>query len=400
MGLAAATGNRTHIILLGRMNSGKSSLINAITRQQVSIVSATPGTTTDVVKKPMEIHGIGACTFLDTAGLDDEGELGTQRIAASRKALEEADLALLLFPKGKVTPLEKEWLEEILKRGLPVIGVITQIDRIDQNVSTARKNDILDLHIPAAAVSAKTGEGMEELLSSMRSVMAGKKVKKSLLGDLVSEGDLVLLVMPQDPQAPEGRLILPEVQTIRNLLDRHCTAICCVPEEMEGVLGRLKDLPDLVVTDSQVFKAVYQKMPEGVKLTSFSVLFAALRGDIAYYAKSAEAIEHLGPDSKVLIAEICTHAPMTEDIGREKIPALLRKRTGASLQVDLCAGSDFPANLSEYDLIIQCGGCMFNRSHILARIDRAKKAGIPMTNYGIAIAYMNGILEHVVWPKD
>jgi [FeFe] hydrogenase H-cluster maturation GTPase HydF len=399
LGISAPAGNRTHIIFLGRMNSGKSSLVNALVGQQVSIVNRTPGTTTDVVKKPMEIHGIGACTILDTAGFDDEGELGSLRTKASKKALDEADLAILLFPEGNVTELERSWLEEVLKRGIPVVGVISMIDRMNEDAVSAARKRIASLNIPAVCISSAAKEGIPELLEQMREAMKGRISKKRLLGGLVENGAFVVLVMPQDPQAPEGRLILPEVQTIREVLDRHCVAVCCAPEEMESVFTRMQGLPDLVITDSQVFGKVYKSLPRGVRLTSFSVLFAALRGDISYYAESAKAIDTLNKNSRVLIAEICTHAPMAEDIGREKIPALLRKRAGAGLKVDICAGSDFPENLPDYDLIIQCGGCMFNRSHILARIDRARCAGVPMTNYGIAIAYMNQILDKVIWPE-
>ncbi len=399
LGISAPVGNRTHIIFLGRMNSGKSSLVNALVGQQVSIVNRTPGTTTDVVKKPMEIHGIGACTILDTAGFDDEGELGSLRTKASKKALDEADLAILLFPEGNVTELERSWLEEVLKRGIPVVGVISMIDRMNEDAVSAARKRIASLNIPAVCISSAAKEGIPELLEQMREAMKGRISKKRLLGGLVENGAFVVLVMPQDPQAPEGRLILPEVQTIREVLDRHCVAVCCAPEEMERVFTRMQGLPDLVITDSQVFGKVYKSLPRGVRLTSFSVLFAALRGDISYYAESAKAIDTLNENSRVLIAEICTHAPMAEDIGREKIPALLRKRAGAGLKVDICAGSDFPENLTDYDLIIQCGGCMFNRSHILARIDRARCAGVPMTNYGIAIAYMNQILDKVIWPE-
>jgi [FeFe] hydrogenase H-cluster maturation GTPase HydF len=399
LGISAPAGNRTHIIFLGRMNSGKSSLVNALVGQQVSIVNRTPGTTTDVVKKPMEIHGIGACTILDTAGFDDEGELGSLRTKASKKALDEADLAILLFPEGNVTELERSWLEEVLKRGIPVVGVISMIDRMNEDAVSAARKRIASLNIPAVCISSAAKEGIPELLEQMREAMKGRISKKRLLGGLVENGAFVVLVMPQDPQAPEGRLILPEVQTIREVLDRHCVAVCCTPEEMESVFTRMQGLPDLVITDSQVFGKVYKSLPRGVRLTSFSVLFAALRGDISYYAESAKAIDTLNENSRVLIAEICTHAPMAEDIGREKIPALLRKRAGAGLKVDICAGSDFPENLTDYDLIIQCGGCMFNRSHILARIDRARCAGVPMTNYGIAIAYMNQILDKVIWPE-
>ncbi len=393
------SSNRTHIGFFGRMNSGKSSLINAFTKQPVSIVNETAGTTTDVVRKPMEIHGIGACTLLDTAGFDDSGELGSQRIAAAEKAAAAADLAVVLFGFDDYTA-EKQWIGKFKARRTPVIGVFSQMDIRDREKTFEEAAKLEEeLRIPVCTVSSETSEGLEELRLTMIEVLQGPK-KKSVTAGLVREGDIVVLVMPQDKQAPEGRLILPEVQTIRDLLDKDCIAVCTSVEKLPAVLAGLKKDPDLVITDSQAFKEVYPLVPESVPLTSFSILFAGLKGDIRYYAESAKAIAELNENSRVLIAECCTHAPMEEDIGRVKIPRLLRKRAGENLRIDIKAGVDFPEDASEYDLIIQCGGCMFNRKYVMSRIESAKQADVPMTNYGIAIAYMNGILDHVKLPEE
>lgn len=403
---SAAAGSRRHILFLGRMNAGKSSLINAFTGQDVSIVSSTPGTTTDAVKKPMEIHGIGPCVLIDTAGFDDAGELGEKRIKATMKAADQADLAIMLFAEETADPgktpgspyqLEKQFVEKLLERGLPVIGVVPAADLLSDEDKAHRVRQIELLNIPAAAVSARTGEGLEQLKEMMIAAL-GAEVRPELTEGILEAGGTCMLVMPQDPQAPEGRLILPQVQTIRDLLDRNCIITCVTPEKIDEALAVMKEPPSLIITDSQVFDYVYRHKPEGSRLTSFSVLFAAYRGDIRSYRKGAETIRSLTESSRVLIAEICTHAPMEEDIGRVKIPAMLRKRVGQGLTVDVCAGSDFPEDLGKYDLIIQCGGCMFNRRHILSRIRRAENAGVPITNYGIAIACLQGILDKIELP--
>ncbi len=387
--------NRTHIGFFGRMNAGKSSLINALADQPVSIVSPEAGTTTDVVKKTMEIHGIGPCVLLDTAGFDDAGEVGKLRIAASRKAAESADLAVVLFGEGDWTE-EKSWLAFFKDVATPVIAVCTQSDRRppEENRALAARVEA-ETGLAPVTVSALTREGIDALREAMIAAVARKPEKRYILGDLVKEGDVVVLVMPQDPQAPEGRLILPEVQTIRESLDRRCLALCVQPEELPAALGSLREPPALIVTDSQVFDAVYAMKPAGTKLTSFSVLFAGYKGDIGYYMDSVRAIDRLTESSRVLIAECCTHAPLDEDIGRVKIPRMLRQRAGQGLTVDVTAGADFPDNVGQYDLIIQCGGCMFNRKYVCSRIRRAKDAGVPMTNYGITIAYVKGILDRV-----
>ena len=388
--------NRTHIGFFGRMNAGKSSLINAITKQPVSIVSEEAGTTTDVVKKTMEIHGIGPCVLLDTAGFDDSGTLGKMRIKAARKAALTTDIAVILFAGDEDMSPELEWISFFRSASTPVIAVLTQADRR----SPAENARLLESIRAAAAtdplqVSAVTGEGIDSLMEALVGAASREPEKNYIMGNLVKEKDTVLLVMPQDPQAPEGRLIIPEVQTIREALDRSCVCICVQPDQMPDALHALKEPPALIVTDSQVFDQVYSMKPASSKLTSFSVLFAGYKGDISYYLESAGAIDKLTENAKVLIAECCTHAPLDEDIGRVKIPRMLRKRAGEGLTVDVTAGADFPENLSEYDLIIQCGGCMFNRKYVCERIRQAKNAGVPMTNYGITIAHLKGILDKV-----
>ena len=350
----------------------------------------------------MEIHGIGPCVLLDTAGFDDVGEIGKMRVAASRRAAESTDLAVILFGENPGAAAEHRWETEIdwiryfQNISTPVTTVLTQTDlrSVQENEKLADRI-FAETGLRPLLVSAKTGEGLDLLREKLIRMASQKEAKRFIMGDLIREGDIVLLVMPQDPQAPEGRLILPEVQTIREALDRKCVAVCVQPGEMQQALDALKKAPALIVTDSQVFDTVYAMKPQESRLTSFSVLFAALKGDIQYYIDSVKAIDCLTANSKVLIAECCTHAPLDEDIGRVKIPAMLRKRTGPGLTVDVTAGSDFPENLDQYDLVIQCGGCMFNRKYVSSRIQRAKDAGVPMTNYGITIAYVKGILDKV-----
>ena len=388
--------NRTHIGFFGRMNAGKSSLINAIAKQPVSIVSKEAGTTTDVVKKTMEIHGIGPCVLLDTAGFDDAGQLGQMRIKAARKAALSTDIAVILFAGETDMKPELEWISFFRSSSTPVIAVLTQTDRrTSEEIKQLLESIRAAAGIEALPVSSVTGEGIDALMDALVSAASREQEKTYIMGNLVKENDTVLLVMPQDPQAPEGRRIIPEVQTIREALDRRCICICVQPEQMSAALEALKQPPALIVTDSQAFGQVYALKPEASKLTSFSVLFAGYKGDISYYMDSVSAIDSLTEDSKVLIAECCTHAPLDEDIGRVKIPRMLRKRTGEKLTVDITAGSDFPENLSDYDLIIQCGGCMFNRKYVCERIRQAKNAGVPMTNYGITIAHIKGILDKV-----
>lgn len=394
--------NRLHIALFGKRNSGKSSLINALTGQDTALVSDTPGTTTDPVQKAMEIHGIGPCLFIDTPGFDDEGELGNRRIERTWKAVEKTDIALLLCAGGSSAEEtgepdfteELHWLEQLKAKNIPTILLINKADIRKNTASLAIriKETFGSQPIP---VSAKEKTGIELIRQAILEKLPEDFDQQSITSNLVTEGDLVLLVMPQDIQAPKGRLILPQVQTMRELLDKKCLIMSCTTDKLRETLQALSRPPKLIITDSQVFKTVYEQKPEESRLTSFSVLFAGYKGDIRYYVKSASAIGSLTESSRVLIAEACTHAPLSEDIGRVKLPHLLRKRIGEKLSIDIVAGTDFPQDLTPYSLVIHCGACMFNRKYVLNRIERARLQNVPMTNYGVAIAFLNGILNQI-----
>lgn len=394
--------NRLHIALFGKRNSGKSSLINALTGQDTALVSDTPGTTTDSVQKAMEIHGIGPCLFIDTPGFDDEGELGNRRIERTWKAVEKTDIALLLCAGGSSAEEtgepdfteELHWLEQLKAKNIPTILLINKADIRKNTASLAIriKETFGSQPIP---VSAKEKTGVELIRQAILEKLPEDFDQQSITGNLVTEGDLVLLVMPQDIQAPKGRLILPQVQTMRELLDKKCLIMSCTTDKLRETLQALSRPPKLIITDSQVFKTVYEQKPEESRLTSFSVLFAGYKGDIRYYVKSASAIGSLTESSRVLIAEACTHAPLSEDIGRVKLPHLLKKRIGEKLSIDIVAGTDFPQDLTPYSLVIHCGACMFNRKYVLNRIERARLQNVPMTNYGVAIAFLNGILNQI-----
>lgn len=405
------SADRTHIAFFGRMNSGKSSLVNALTGQQVSIVSQTGGTTTDLVKKPIEIHGIGPCVFIDTAGFDDNSGLGESRIEKAKLALQQADLAVIVFDAsyfvsdaGKHSEdfkIERQWYGLLQKNNTPVILAVNKTDAGKEPGSIAKLAEKIrtEFQKEPIPVSALTSDGIESLKQELiRAAASEREEMRFITGNLAKEGDTVLLVMPQDKQAPKGRLILPQVQTIRELLDKKCMAVCVTPEQLDQSLASLRQSPALIITDSQVFASVYEKKPDKSRLTSFSVLFAAYKGDIDYYVKGAAAIENLTQQDKVLIAECCSHAPLSEDIGRVKLPRLLRKKAGPALTVDVVSGADFPKDLSEYRLVIQCGACMFNRRFVMARVNAAREQNVPMTNYGVAIAYLSGILDKIELP--
>lgn len=392
------SSHRLHIGVFGRTNSGKSSFINAFTKQQVSITSDVAGTTTDPVYKPMEISPLGPCVLIDTAGFDDITELGELRMEKTRLAAEKTELAVLLFSQEDTDFTEElSWYRFFQERKTPVLFVVSKADirkdtkKLLANIKKATGRDAL-------CVSAVTGEGMEALKEALVRLLPENYGDRLITGELVQEEDLVLLVMPQDIQAPKGRLILPQVQTIRELLDKKCLVISVTTDKLLAALQALSQAPKLIITDSQVFGTVYEQKPKESMLTSFSVLFAAYKGDLPYYVEGAKKIDALHKDSKVLIAECCTHAPLQEDIGRVKIPRMLQKRFGESLRVDIVSGTDFPQDLTGYDLIIQCGACMFNRKYVMARIERAKAQGVPMTNYGVTIAHLTGILEKVAMP--
>lgn len=384
--------NRLHIALFGKRNSGKSSLINALTNQNAALVSDIAGTTTDPVYQPMEIHGIGPCVFIDTAGFDDEGELGSLRIERTLQAADKADIALMVCCDTELSE-EQRWIELLKERNIPYLLVLNKADLLEKPDEVADKLEQQTGQHPLI-VSAKEKTGIDSIRQSILHRLPELNEQPDIVGDLANEGDVVLLVMPQDIQAPKGRLILPQVQTLRELLDKKCITLSCTTDQLDNALKVLSAPPSLIITDSQVFRTVYEKKPPQSRLTSFSVLFARYKGDIDYYTEGAYIIDQLTENSRVLIAEACTHAPLSEDIGRVKLPRMLRKRIGEKLHIDIVSGNDFPKDLTCYDLIIHCGGCMFNRKHVLNRIVKAKAQGVPMTNYGIVIAYINGIPFH------
>ena len=418
---------RLHIGIYGRRNNGKSSLINAITGQNISLVSDFAGTTTDPVYKSMELHGIGPVVFIDTAGFDDEGELGQMRVERTLDAVDKTDIAIVVLSNENIIKnknsenslknlnsnieneksekeneivldieSEKEWINKLKKAKVPYLVVINKIDKISKDdLNTISKKLEDDLKIKPILTSAVDKKGIELIREELIRLLPEDYSMRSITGKIVKDGDTVLLVMPQDIQAPKGRLILPQVQTIRDLLDNKCLVLCSTADTMESMISKLVSPPNLIITDSQIFGDVYAKKPKESRLTSFSVLFADFKGDIDYYRESVKAIENLTESSRVLIAEACTHAPLEEDIGRVKIPNRLRKKIGEGLTFDIVAGRDFPKDLSKYDLIIHCGACMFNRKYVLSRIESAKEQNVPMTNYGVVMAYLAGIIDKI-----
>ena len=382
---------RTHIAILGRCNAGKSTLINRLTGQDVSIVSGARGTTTDPVQKAMEINGLGASILIDTPGIDDDTLLGSERVARIGKVLDKTDIAIVLFTDAPCDA-EMSLIEECRAREIPVIAALAHIDRI-ADYPTLQTTLSQRLECKVTGISALTGEGIETLMNDIVALRATEE--RLITEDFCQAGDSVLLVMPQDRSAPKGRLIQPQVQTIRELLDRGCTPICCTPDRMEQALATLAAPPRLIITDSQAFEEVYRLKPEASVLTSFSILFARYKGDIRLFVEGAKALEKITASSRILIAEACAHTPQHEDIGRVKLPRLLRKRFGETLQIDIVSGADYPDDLTPYDLVIHCGACMFNRKHVLSRINRARQQDVSITNYGVILAALTGILDRV-----
>lgn len=387
---------RIHIAIAGKRNSGKSSLLNMMTGQRLAIVSDVPGTTTDPVSKAIEINPLGPCVLIDTAGFDDDGTLGEDRVGQTRKIFGKADAVIMVCSDTDIAQ-EMQWKKMADDKGIPTVWVLGKSDAYTadelEKMIRIMTEKTGERPVP---VSALTGKGQDKLTAALQEKLGSKmQAERTILGNMVKEGDAILLVMPQDKQAPKGRLILPQAQTIRELLERKCIITCCVPESMSEAIGKLSAAPDLIITDSQVFDLVYGNKPAESRITSFSVLFARYKGDIDYFVKSAEKIKELKDGDRILIAEACTHAPLSEDIGREKIPMMLRKKSGCRLDIDIVSGSDFPDDLSGYALVIHCGGCMFNRQHIMNRVERARSQGVPMTNYGITIAFLRQILDKI-----
>lgn len=386
---------RLHIGLFGRRNSGKSYLVNALTGQDIALVSDVAGTTTDPVYKAMEVHGIGPAVFIDTAGFDDEGELGKMRVEKTRDALRRTDIAIVVFGTDAYDE-EFNWIEELEKQKTPVIAVINKMD-IRTDVENLQAKITERLGYQPILVSAREKQGIDKVREAIIYRLPEDYDAIRITAGLVDDGDLVMLVMPQDIQAPKGRLILPQVQTLRELLDTKCIVMSTTTDKMESALAAMSRPPKLIITDSQVFREVYAKKPEQSMLTSFSVLFAQYKGDLAFFAESAAAIDSLTEKSHVLIAEACTHVPLHEDIGRVKLPRLLRKRIGEGLTITHVSSVDFPRDLSLYDMVIHCGACMFNRKYVLSRVEMARMQKVPMSNYGVVLAYLTGILDKIVW---
>ena len=384
---------RTHIAILGRCNAGKSALMNRIAGQDVSIVSDTRGTTTDPVQKAIEINGLGAAILTDTPGIDDDTLLGNERVARIGKVLDKTDIAIVLCTSEQCdAEMEMQLMEECRVREIPVVVALAHIDA-NPDYPTLHEALTTKLGREIIAISALTGEGIDKLIER---IVALRPTEERLITEgFCQAGDCVLLVMPQDKSAPKGRLIQPQVQTIRELLDRGCTPICCTPDRMAEALAALASPPQLIITDSQAFAEVHRLKPEASVLTSFSILFARYTGDIQLFVEGAKALMGIKASSRILIAEACSHIPQHEDIGRVKLPRLLRKRFGEELQIDIVSGTDYPEDLTPYDLVIHCGACMFNRKHVLSRIERARQQGVPITNYGIVLAALTGILDKV-----
>lgn len=382
------SGSRIHIGFFGKVNSGKSSIINAFANREISIVSKEEGTTTDPVYKSMEIKDLGACLLMDTPGIADKTILGEKRMKRTQEVISKTDIGILVVSDTD-TKSERELLKKF--KGTPILIVINKIDILSKDEIKKIREDFSDYKV--IELSALEKFGLDKLLEELLKFKPNKEEK--LFDGMVEEKNLVLLVIPQDIAAPKNRLILPQVQAIRELLDRNALVSMVKLEELSDILQILNKKPDLIVADSSVFLEVYEKIPRDVRLTSFSVLFAKLKGDIDEYLRGVEALEKLNENSKILIAEACTHAPAEEDIGRIKIPNMIRKKYGENIQVDVSSGSVFPENICDYDLIIQCGGCMLNAKNIRNRIKMAKKKNIPITNYGIVIAHFKGILDKI-----
>lgn len=385
-------GNRIHIGFFGKVNSGKSTLINSITNEDVSIISNTPGTTTDVVYKNMELRSLGPVVLMDTAGFDDKSTLGNLRIKRTRDAIKKTDIFVVVISSSDVD-LEKKFIKNLNSK--KILVVINKIDILTKEEIAEIEKKLSDLKVKIVKNKKNSRDLIENLIKNLETFREDEQRK--LFTGLVEKEDVVLLVTPQDMAAPKNRLILPQVQSIRELLDKEAIVIVVKLEEFKNALNILKSPPKLIVTDSQVFQEVYKDKPKDSMLTSFSVLFAKLKGDINSYIKGVNAFKNIDEKSKILIAECCSHAPVEEDIGTVKIPNMLRKKFGENLKIEFTKGATFPKNIKDYDLIIQCGGCMLNRKNIINRIESANVLDIPITNYGITIAYFKNILDKIIY---
>lgn len=402
-------GERVQIALFGKRNAGKSSVINAITGQQLAIVSDVSGTTTDPVSKAMEILPLGPCMLIDTPGIDDEGELGKKRIEKTMQVMNKTDIALIVID---INTLDEEIL--LTKRGLPTkeleiialaeekkipyIIVLNQADRMEDALAEIIRNQLVakNAQIPINVISAMQKKGLEELKDTLAAQAPDKDSKLHIIGDLISEGDIIVLVVPIDAAAPKGRLIMPQQQVIRDILDNHAVAVVTqipmLAKTLENLAGKVK----MVITDSQAFREVSAIVPENILLTSFSILFARRKGNLKKLVEGVTAVEKLADDAHVLIAEGCTHRRQCNDIGTVKIPRWLNEYTGKNLQIESCSGAEFPADLSKYDLVIHCGACTLHEKEMAHRIFQTDEQNVPIVNYGIFIAYVNGILARSI----
>ena len=393
----APKGFRLHIGLFGRRNVGKSSLLNAMTRQNVSIVSDVAGTTTDPVEKPMELLPVGPVLFIDTAGIDDVGALGEMRVARTRQVFDRTDVGVIVAEAGHWGEFEDAILAELRGREAPAIAVFNKRDLAEPRADKVA--ELKTLKIPIVETVATQGQGILDLREALIRTAPEEFINApAILGDLVPAGELVVLVVPIDLEAPKGRLILPQVQSIRDILDSDAYCMVVKERELRDALDRLNRPPALVVTDSQGFLKVAGDTPRDVPMTSFSVLFARCKGDLTEFVRGAMAIEELRPGAHILVAEACSHHPIGDDIGRVKIPRWLRQYVGGKLEFTHVQGHDFPDDLGPYDLIVHCGACMWNRREMLSRMLRCRRAGVPIANYGLTIAYSLGIFERALEP--
>ena len=395
---------RLHIGIFGRRNVGKSSLLNALTRQEVSIVSDVAGTTTDPVEKPMELLPLGPVLFIDTAGVDDIGALGEMRVEKTHRVIERTDLGIIVAEAGRWDDFEQAMLDELKRRGVPVVVAFNKTDLWKREERGERREDglerkLLDDGVRTVRTAAPKGEGILALREALIAAAPEDFVNPpTIVGDLLPAGGLAVLVVPIDKEAPRGRLIQPQVQTIRDLLDNDAYCMVVKERELRDALLRLNRKPDIVVTDSQAFLKVAGDTPRDVKLTSFSILFARFKGDLVEMVRGAAAIDRLKPGDKVLVAESCSHHPIGDDIGRVKIPRWLTQYVGGKLEFVTHQGHDFPVDVSQFKLVIHCGACMTNRRAVLNRIARCREQGVPITNYGLTIAWSLGIFARALEP--
>lgn len=394
-------GNRVHIAIYGRTNAGKSSLINKITNQSISLVSEMRGTTTDPVYKAMELLPIGPVVFIDTAGIDDTTELGELRVKKTKEILNKMDIALLLIStevllENQDLSYEKEWIREIKKREKPFIVILNKMDLVPEGKAQELIDRVkAELECEVSTVATSREESIQRIKAKLIEYAPKIVIKEKLIGDKIKVGDRVLLVAPQDIQAPKGRLILPQVQVIRDILDNGGIPTVVTLDNLKEGLAIFQGRPDLVITDSQVFKAVDEVLDRDVPLTSFSIIMARAKGDLDTLYRGAKRINELKDGDRVLIAEACTHHQLKGDIAREKLPMLLQKRAG-NIVIDNCSGKDFPEDISKYSLVIHCGSCMLNRAETMSRLGVCSGQEIPITNFGMAIAEINGILDRVM----